>query len=101
MAHAALVNTVTMEVENLGEVGVPEPVIDGHRFIYDTQWAVGQTPNIGQLWDGLIPASFANQTIAQLAVVATIDSAKAARELAIDQLVQANANFDAAVAAAS
>ena len=101
MAQAVLLNTITNEVENVGEVGVPEPVIPDHSFIYATTWASVTPPNIGQLWSGDTPATFKDPTITQMQQTVTIDVAKSARESAIDALVKANADYDAAVAAAS
>ena len=88
MKNAALVDDDTREVKNVGGVGVPEPHIPGSRFIYDTQCATGVLPNIGQIWNGDAPATFADaptpdavpttQTDALDAADSALDQAKAA-----------------------
>ena len=55
---------------------------------------------VGAIWDGTRDPVY-TLFAAKVALIATIDSAKTARELAIDQLVKANSDYDAAVAAAS
>jgi len=54
---------------------------------------------VGAIWDGTRDPVY-TLFAAKVAQIVTLDSAKTARELAIDQLVKANADYDAAVAAA-
>lgn len=59
MARAVIIEEATMLVNNITVVGNTLPDLpQGYRYLRESDWAAGQTPNIGDLWAGDIPATF-------------------------------------------
>jgi len=84
----------------MDSAAVPAAPDGSYYLVPGVDFPAAATVALGYLWDGtrdVVNTRF----LASVKAIATIDTAKAARELAIDQLVKANTDYDAAVAAAS
>ena len=58
MPRAALVEDTTNTVINVAVVTNSPPTVPGSQWILEANWAEGQQPSRGDIWDGTLPASF-------------------------------------------
>lgn len=58
MPRAALIEDATNIVTNVAIVTNQPPYVPGAQWIIETNWAAGQEPSKGDVWDGQLPASF-------------------------------------------
>lgn len=58
MPRAALVEDTTNIVTNVAIVTNTPPPVPGFQWITEANWAAGQEPSKGSIWDGKLPASF-------------------------------------------
>lgn len=58
MPRAALVEDTTNTVTNVAIVNNSPPGVPGFQWITEANWAAGQEPSRGSVWDGKLPASF-------------------------------------------
>lgn len=61
MPRAALVEDTTNTVINVAVVTNSPPTVPGSQWILEANWAEGQQPSRGDVWDGTLPASFTPQ----------------------------------------
>ena len=59
IVRAVRIKLFDLSVENIENVNTTLiPVIPGFQYILESNWAEGQNPGIGDVWDGKLPAAF-------------------------------------------
>ena len=89
---------VVVALVPMDSAAIPAEPAGCYYLIPGVDFPASTVVGVGAIWDGTRDPVF-TLFAAKIAQIVTLDGAKTAREAAIDALVKANADYDAAVAA--